>query len=278
LFARLLFHSVRDTLCELLGDEKHMGGRPGMIMALHTWGSNLSVHPHIHCLVTGGGLGDDGTWKKVRRTCLLPRKPLMIVFRGKFRAALLRALARDELRLPPQMRARQLQGLLNKLGRQAWNVKILECFAEGHGVLTYLARYLRGGPISNRRLLRYDQRGVTFLCKDSRQVNSQRRPAKKPLTLPRDEFIHRLLQHVPPPQMQMVRSYGLYANNQTELLQTARRLLGQRPVVPKVKLLAADVLRCFGEREPDRCPRCDGPVVERVVLQPIRPPPHQHAA
>ena len=278
LFAQLLFTSVRDTLLELLGDEKYMGGRPGMIMALHTWGSNLSRHPHIHCLVTGGGLADDGTWKKPRRNCLLPRIPLMIVFRGKFRDALLQALARGQLRLPPQRRASQVRGLLNKLGRQTWNVKILECYAEGRGVLTYLARYLRGGPISNRRLLRYDERGVTFLCKDSRELDGNDRPTKKPITLTRDEFIHRLLEHVPPPHMQMVRSYGLYANNQSEALETARQLLGQRPVAMQPKLLAIDVLRCFVEPEPEQCPRCHEPVIIREVLQPSRPPPHPQAA
>jgi hypothetical protein len=278
LFAQLLFNSVRDTLFKLLGDEQHMGGLPGMIMALHTWGSDLITHPHIHCLVTGGGLAEDGTWKRVRRKCLLPRKPLMIVFRGKFRAALLRALARGELRLPPQMREAQLRGVLNKLGRQVWNVKILECFAEGRGVLTYLARYLRGGPITNRRLLCNDQRGVTFLCKDSRHLDPQGRPTKKTVTLSRDQFIHRLLEHVPPPQMQMVRSYGLYANNQSQPLDTARRLLGQRPVAPPARLLAVDVLRCFGEAEPERCPVCHEPVLVRKVLHSSRPPPQQHAA
>lgn len=278
LFAQLLFSSVRDTLFKLLGDDKHLGARPGMIMALHTWGSNLSTHPHIHCLVTGGGLTEEGTWKQVRRNCLLPRKPLMIIFRGKLRAALLRALARGELRLPPQLREAQLRGLLNKLGRQVWNVKILECFAEGRGVLTYLARYLRGGPITNRRLLCNDPRGVTFLCKDSRQLDPQGRPTKKTVTLSRDQFIHRLLEHVPPPQMQMVRSYGLYANNQSQSLEQARSLLGQRPVAAKVKLLAEDVVRCFGEREPERCPVCHAPVLVRAILQPSRPPPQQYAA
>lgn len=277
LFAQLLFTSVRDTLLKLLADEQHMGARPGMIMALHTWGSNLSTHPHIHCLVTGAGLANDGTWKQARRKGLLPRQPVMIVFRGKFREALLRALARDKLRLPPQTRTSQLKGLLNKLGRQVWNVKILECYAEGRGVLTYLARYLRGGPISNRRLLSSDQRGVTFVYKDSRQLDPQDRPAKKPITLSHQEFIHRLLQHVPPPHMQMVRSYGLYANNQTEPLKTARSLLGQRPMAAPPKLRALDVLQCFAEPEPERCPLCHEPILAWVVPKPSRPPP-RHAA
>ena len=106
---------------------------------------------------------DDGQWQTVRKPCLLPRKVLMIIFRAKLLDKLRVALSQGELRLPGGIRAAQLASQLNKLGRQSWNVKILERYSHGKGVATYLARYLRGGPISNRRLISCQNGQVTFL-------------------------------------------------------------------------------------------------------------------
>ena len=150
---QLLFATVRETLCELLGDEKYLGAQPGIIAALHTWSQTLVFHPHLHCLVTGGGLTDEGQWRAVRNGFLLPARVVMAVFRGKLLAALRRGVAQGELTLPEGRSGQQLENLLNKLGRQKWNVHIRERYAHGAGVLTYVARYLRGGPISNTRLV-----------------------------------------------------------------------------------------------------------------------------
>jgi hypothetical protein len=135
-FTNLLFLAVRDTLFELLGDAKYLGARPGMILALHSWGSNLITHLHIHCLLTGGGLSRDGRWLAVRKKCLLPRKVLMIKFRGKLLCYLRRSVDKGGLQPPPGRRSAQVRGLLNKLGRQVWNVKIQDRYKHGRGVLT----------------------------------------------------------------------------------------------------------------------------------------------
>jgi Putative transposase/Transposase zinc-binding domain len=160
--SRLLFASVHETLVELLGDAKYLGAKPGIIAALHTWTQTLLLHPHIHCLVSGGGLSEAGHWVAVRNGFLLPMRVVMVVFRGKLLAAIRQGLHQGQLEVPEGKRLQQVDNLLNKLGRTKWNVHIRERYAYGQGVLVYLARYLRGGPIANRRLLAADGQQVVF--------------------------------------------------------------------------------------------------------------------
>lgn len=277
-FADLLFASVRNTLMKLLGDEEYLGAEPGMIMALHTWGGNLFVHPHIHCLVTGGGLTRDGKWRTVRKKCLLPRKVLMIIFRGKFLDALRKAARKGDLQPPPGMRQSQLIGLLNKLGRRVWNVKILDRYDHAQGVLTYLGRYLRGGPISNGRLISFSDGEVKFRGKNPRELDEHGRPSRKPLTLSTDEFIHRLVQHIPPPRKQTVRNYGLYANNKAVQLSTCRELLGEIPLDPGKPLTAREALARVPGWQEELCPKCGGPADIIRPLPKSRAPPGREAA
>ncbi len=223
-FADALFAAASAALMKLLGDEKYLGARPGLLAALHTWSQSLAAHVHLHVLVTAGGAAQhDGKacWRKAKKACLLPRKVLMIVFRGLLRAELLQALQRGELTVPPDTTAARLRDLLNRLGRTTWNVKILERYDHGVGVATYLARYLKGGPISNRRLLKFERDGVRFRCRAPREVEATT------TRLATDDFLLRLLQHVPPRGLRVVRGYGLYAGGQRALLNEARQLLGQ---------------------------------------------------
>jgi len=152
-FAGAMFAAATGTLKKLLADPKYMGSEPGMLAALHTWSQTLATHVHLHVLVTAGGLSEDNNWREPIKSCLLPRKVLMIIFRGKLRSELLVALERGELNPPPSQTPPQLRGLLNKLGRQVWNVKILDRYEHGLGVVKYLARYLKGGPIAASRFL-----------------------------------------------------------------------------------------------------------------------------
>jgi len=273
-FANLLFTSVRDSLLKLLADPKYLGARPGLIMALHTWGKTLIVHPHIHCLVTGGGLTTEGEWKTVRKRCLLPRKVLMIIFRAKLLDALRRAADRGQLTLPSGTRLATFRGLLNRLGRNVWNVKLLERFDQGPGVLTYLARYLRGGPISNRRLVGHTDKHVTFRYQDNRDADKR----TKLMTLTMDDFLNRLIQHIPPPGMQTVRSFGLYANNKAEELNCCRRLLGQAAVEPSKPITAQEALTHVPNRQEEVCPRCGSSFCQVLPLSTARDPPKCRAA
>jgi hypothetical protein len=274
-FADVLFRSVRDTLLMLLADPKYLGATPGLVMAMHSWGRNLSEHPHIHCLVTGGGLTDDGKWKTVLKKCLLPRKVLMMIFRGKLLDALRHAANRRELALPGAMQRHRFLGLLNKLGRAVWNVKIMERYSSGMGVLTYLACYLRGGPISNRRLLAFQQGMVTFRYQDHRDLDPAGCPRSKELKLSADEFMRRLLTHVPVPGLQMVRSYGLYANTKGKELTLARQQLGQEKVVKPEPTRWQDLLKRLGKGDADRCPVCGATLIRSRVLARSQGPPHK---
>lgn len=225
-FADALFAAASGALKKLLGDPKYLGARPGLLAALHTWSQALAAHVHLHVLVTAGGYSQtDGaaSWHKAKKNCLLPRKVLMMVFRGMLRAELLQALERGELTVPPNTSEAKLRGLLNRLGRTTWNVKILDRYDHGVGVATYLARYLKGGPISNRRLLKFERDGVRFRCRPRSKVEA----TTSTTHLVMDDFLLRLLQHVPPRGLRVVRGYGLYAGGQRVLLNEARSLLGQ---------------------------------------------------
>jgi hypothetical protein len=265
----LWFPAVRDTLVALLGDPQHLGAQPGIIAALHTWGQTLVLHPHIHCLVTGGGRTPDGHWVAVRNGFLLPSRVVMAVFRGKLLAALRTALHRGSLQLPATLRPQQFLNLLNRLGHKQktrWNVHIMARYPHGVGVATYLARYLRGGPITNARLLACDGRTVTF-----RYIEHHARPAgeqgpQQRMTLPIGDFLQRVLQHVPPPHTQVVRYWGLYHPMKAEALAVCRAQVGQPPVAVPTRLDWQTVCAQRGEAHPERCPTCGQFLVCTVVI------------
>ena len=274
LFSRLFFSSVRETLLELLGDEKYQGATPGILAALHTWGQLQQIHLHIHVLVTAGGLDGKGNWRRAKKKCLLPRKVVMIVFRGKLRAKLRAAAERGELVLPPDWTRARFFSLLNKLGRIDWNVKILEPYEHGAGVATYLARYVKGGPIKNRRILALSDGEVTFRYRDNRDKDPRTgRGRVKTTTMPVDEFLSRLWQHVPPERMQMVRAWGLYASPKRDDLAKARRALGQSPLQKVEQIRWQDFLAKLGHADRTRCPVCDAELIVTDVFRRNRAPP-----
>jgi len=141
----LLFASVHDTLLTLLGDRQYLGARPGIIATQHTWSQTLLLHPHLHGLVTGGGLRETGQWVAVRHGFLLPMAVVMALFRGKLLAAIRQGVVQGRLTLPAGTSQQKCENRLNKLGRTKWNVHIRERYPYGHGVLIYLARNCSGG-------------------------------------------------------------------------------------------------------------------------------------
>ncbi len=275
----LLFQAVRDTLGTLLADPKSLGAHPGIIAALHTWSQTLVLHPHLHGLVTGGGLTAAGQWVPVRNGFLLPARVVMAVFRGKMLDAMRQAYARGALTLPEPLRPQQWLNLLNRLGhakKTPWNVRIMERYRHGAGVVTYLARYLRGGPLKNARLVAYDGARVTFTYRARHAEPSGGRAASQRLTLPVADFLQRLLQHVPVPQTRVVRSYGLYHHTHTEALALCRTQVGQPPVSVPAPLAWQTVCAQRGDVPPERCPTC-GQVLVYTGVMPRggAPPPAQ---
>lgn len=257
-FAVMLFAAATGALRTLLADPKYCGGRPGLLAALHTWSQTLAAHVHLHVLVTAGGLDEQsGRWRPTTRECLLPRKVLMIVFRGKFRTLVLQALAKGELKLPPNQPTNYWQNQLNRLGRLPWNVKVFGRYRDGKTVAIYLARYLRGGPIGNSRLISCDGQHVQFRSRvPAHEGQDCSRQTVTKLTVM--EFMHRLLEHVPARGLQTVRGYGLYSGNQHSRLDEAFTALGsQRPPKENDKLDIAKWLIQLG-RDPKSlcCPVC----------------------
>jgi len=273
----LLFQAVRDTLCTLLADPRYLGAQPGILAALHTWSQTLVLHPHVHCLVTGGGLPPDGQWKAVRQGFLLPARVVMAVFRGKMLEAIRQADAREALVLPEGMRPQPFLNLLGRLGhpcKTPWNVRIMERYRHGAGVVTYLARYLRGGPLKNARLVAYDGACVTFTYR-ARQEEADAGPASPPrMTLPVADFLQRWLLHVPGPQTRVVRSYGLYHPSHAAVLAVCRAELGQPPLEAPAVLDWQTVCAQRGDAHPERCPTCGQRLVCTGVIPRGGAPPH----
>ena len=201
----------------------------------------------------------------------------MAVFRGKMVAAIRQTFTRDDLALPAPMRPQQLLNLLHRLGhptKTKWNVRIMERYRHGAGVVTYLARYLRGGPIKNARLVAYDGACVTFTYRARQEEANAGAASLQPMTLPVADFLQRWLLHVPVPQTRVVRCYGLYHHRHTEALAICRTALGQPPVETPVPLTWQTVCAPRGEVHPERCPTCGQLLVcTGVIPRGGAPPP-----
>ena len=276
--AKLLFGAVRETLLELLGDPRYLGAQPAFLAALHTWGRSLSLHPHVHVLIADGGLDEHGAWRGPRRSHFLPARVLMLLFRGKFLAALRQAIERARLRLPPDCSRERITSLLNRLGRKKWNVHIRARYAHGQGVAAYLARYLKGGPLKNTQLLSVEPGCVRFRYRPHRDEDDAS-GAFVVMTLEPAAFLARYLTHLPQPGLQTVRGYGLYGQRAGTRLDQARAALDQPPVIEPEPLAVEEFLARF-KRTPaaDRCARCGARLrfVSLIAHGSAPPPPTLH--
>jgi hypothetical protein len=226
-FYDLLFDSASKTLLEIAADPKHLGARIGALAVLHTWGQTLGLHPHLHCIVPGGGLSlDRQRWVAGRKGFLLPIQVLARVFRGKFLAGVKQAWQAQRLLLSEGLRDRFVfLDLLDRLYRKSWVVYSKPPFGSPEQVLGYLARYTHRVAISNHRLQRLKDDRVTFSYKDYSQRGKVRE-----MTLPAAELIRRFLLHVLPEGFVRIRYYGLLANrHRAGTLARCRELLGSCP-------------------------------------------------
>jgi hypothetical protein len=272
----LLCATVRGTLYALLGEATDLGARPGLIATRHTWSRPLVFHPHLHCVVTGGGVTDQGAWRAVRHGFLLPVRVVLAVCRGTWLAALDTAVPEGSLTLPDGMTMRPWVTLRHKLGRQQWNVHIRERYAHGAGVRTYVARDLRGGPLANQRWVACERGVGTFRYRLNGEGAGEEPPSQGRLRVSIDECIRRYLVHVPPPGTRVGRAYGLYAATQREALAGCRAQRGQAPLAEPVVLDWQTACRERGEAHPERCPRCGRLLVRLSVILPARIPPPAH--
>jgi hypothetical protein len=198
-----LFKASAETLRELLKDERYLGADVGLLASLHTWGRTASFHPHVHVLVTGGGLRG-ARWRPPAKDFLLPVGVLKAKFRGKWLSWLNAAYAQGDLTLPRHWSDSDWRRALRQVARKAWNVRIQGPYRHGGGVVNYLSRYLHGGPIKDQRLVKADARQVSFRYCDHHDGK------EKAMTLNTEHFISRVLWHVPVKGQHNVRYYGLY--------------------------------------------------------------------
>jgi hypothetical protein len=210
----LLFRAASETMLTIAADPKHLGARIGLTAVLHTWGSAMTHHPHVHMIVPGGGLARDGTrWISAKPGFLLPVRVLAKLFRRLFLAGLIALHAAGRLAafgsLSPLAERRAFLRHLAPVRTKRWVVYAKPPFAGPAAVLAYLSRYTHRVAISNRRLVGFDAAGVTFRVKDYRRDGPERYGV---LTLAADEFIRRFLLHVLPRGFHRIRHYGLLAS------------------------------------------------------------------
>lgn len=213
-------------MLQLLAQQRHGGVTPGILMALHTWGRQLTLHPHTHCLVTAGGLDSNNDWKALG-DYLVPSTVIRSVYRGKLQSFIKTAFDAGELILPPTMSVSQFWSMYRSLYKKHWCVRIEERYAHGKGVVLYLARYCKGGPVDPRQLKQMTANVVTMSYLDHRdkRIKQQR---LKPM-----DFITRLLQYVPPKSLHTIRYYGLYASASKLRYERCRQECGTVEFMPR---------------------------------------------
>lgn len=258
---RLLFQAAWITLKAFGQDPKRLGGELGMTAVLHTWGQNLSRHVHLHCLVPGGALGEDGTWKPAKSNYLFPVKALSRHFRGTMVRLLRESATAGELHRVT--RPDEVSTTLDTLMSETWVVYTKACLSHTTTVVEYLARYSHRIAITNARVLALDDSGVTLRYKDYRDGDKH-----KLMHLDGEEFVRRLLLHFLPKGLMRIRHYGFLANRTREVkLGRIRQALANQSTAPTTGDAAEPplearipctkckqgTLRVIGEIAPRRC-------------------------
>jgi hypothetical protein len=215
----LLMRSSQQALLQVLCDPRHLGALPGIVQSLHTWGRTLSQHPHVHCLVSAGGVDEAGRWRACRPGWFVPVQAL----RTRYKAALLAGIGHGLAHgwsLPEGSDREHWPGVLRQLWRQQhWNIEIGQRYEHGRGVVLYLARYAKGCPLPRSRPLEYDDGHIAFEYRDHHDGQT------KTMRLAAMEFMRRLLWHVPAPRQHTTRHAGLYNSNARQQYAQAREQL-----------------------------------------------------
>ena len=233
----LLIQSAADSIVTLAADPHYVGGRVGVMAVLHTWGANLSYHPHVHCLVTGGGLSsDERTWRPARDDYLVPVRALSRLFRGLFL---------DRIR--KHFKAIHLP---ESLWQKDWVVHCKPAVQGTHTVLNYLARYIHRVAITNSRIISADDGKVRFRYQDTNQAQT------RTMTVSAEEFIRRFLQHVLPKGVHKVRYYGLWSPSHRKNLSKVQQILTQSGNDRQGQIEVDVNVEVRPSSEPRKCPHC----------------------
>jgi len=253
----ILFRAAAETLLQIAADSRHLGARLGFLAVLHTWGQNLHHHPHLHCVVPGGGIAPDGRrWIACRRQFLFPVKVLSRLFRAKFVAYLKTAFRQGKLGFHGELKSlgekRSFAAWLKRIAGTEWVVYAKPPFGGPRQVLKYLARYTHRVAIANQRLVSLEDGCVTFRWKNYARASE---PAT--MTLKAEEFMRRFLLHVLPTGFVKVRHFGFLANRgRRDNLRLCRQLLAASSITPPCLAPHDSPTNEPKANTVDRCPRC----------------------
>jgi predicted Zn-ribbon and HTH transcriptional regulator len=267
----LLFRATAETLQTIAADPKHLGAQIGFFCILHTWGQTLTAHPHLHCVVPGGGISLDGRqWIACRPGFFLPVKVLSRRFRKLYLRYLEQAFAAGKLQFHGDLEqladAQDFARYLAPLAEMEWVVYAKPPFGGPERVLDYLGRYTHRIAISNNRLIELKDGKVTFAYKDYKHEQRQ-----KVMTLSADEFLRRFLMHVLPDGFQRIRHYGLLGNrHRAENLARCRELLGVSAPTTETQRDYRERYRQLTGQDPLRCPQCQIGEMLRIAVLPAQ--------
>lgn len=261
-----LYHSANKTLTELSRDPKHFGAKIGFICVLHTWGSQLNYHPHLHTIVLGGGLDKKNHWKDKGKQFFLPVKVMSAVFKRHYLEELKQLHESGKLTYTGQAatlkNSYEFKELLNKLYEKDWIVYSKRTFAGAQEVFQYLGKYTHRIAISNRRITCMDENNVTFSAKDYRNDGKY-----KPFTVSGEVFLSRFLLHVLPSGFVRIRYYGILACRcKKDQVTLCRNLLGCQKYISRLRdKSVAEKLKILYNRDICKCSKCGEPLISYSV-------------
>ena len=248
---KVLFKAASETLQELAKDKKYLGAEIGFFSILHTWGQNLMYHPHVHMVVTGGGLTKTLRWKEKEEDFFIPVKVMSKVFRGKF----LDYMKKEKLEYYNKMKEYENPAIYNeligKLYKKDWIVYCKEPFKNANSVIEYLGRYTHRVAISNERIIKVEENKVTFKWRDYKDKNKM-----KEMTVSIEEFIRRFLMHILPPGFMKIRYYGLLGNRNKRKKILRCKILTRTKIETKKEFPTLELLKNKLGKDFNLCPCC----------------------
>ena len=271
-----LYHASSDTLRELASDSKYLGADIGYICILHTWGSEMNFHPHIHAVVLGGGLDPKNHWKDNGEDFFLPIRVVSRLFRGKYLAELKNLWEDGKLEFHGKAECFKnhyaFKELLDSCYKKEWIPYCKKPFDGAESVIKYLGKYTHRIAISNYRIKSMTDSSVTFTAKDYKNQGQW-----KEVTITGEEFIRRFLMHVPPKRFVRIRHYGLLSSrNKNRKITLCRNLLGCKKYLSRLKDLDAPaIIRLLYNKDVCKCSSCGGRIMPiRVDPSLLQPEPH----
>jgi hypothetical protein len=267
----LLFKAVAETLAELASDKKYLGAKLGFTSVLHTWGQNLMHHPHIHCIVPGGGLSSIGKWVNSRKKFFIPVKVLSRKFRGKFLYYLKQLYCQNKIEFHGSQKFlsydKDFEKLLSTLYSKEWIVYCKPPFKDAACVVEYLGRYTHRVAISNNRIISIKNGNVAFSWRDYKDSSK-----RKLLTVSADEFIRRFLIHILPSGFMKIRHYGLLGNRNKNTKLKICKQLTNTSILLKEKTSTLQLIQKITGRDISKCPHCGSDKLSKCTYWGKSPP------